>query len=85
MPDHRPEFIAQCAGFTDLFEQLGLPSSPLAIADFIAEHYPLPGNMLLADAPFWSTGQAQFIREQRQLDAPPWNLLIDQLGEALRD
>ncbi|MDO5103711.1 MAG: DUF2789 family protein [Lautropia sp.] len=85
MPAHSPEFIERCASFTDLFLQLGLPSSPEQIADFIAEHHPLSDQVLLADAPFWNTAQAQFIREQRQLDEPPWNLLIDQLSEALRD
>ncbi|MDO4706576.1 MAG: DUF2789 family protein [Comamonadaceae bacterium] len=84
MPAHSPEFIEQCASFTDLFDQLGLPSSPVAIADFIATHKPLPGSVLLAEAPFWSAAQAQFIREQKQLDEPPWAILIDQLGEALR-
>lgn len=27
MPAHLPEFIDQCASFTDLFLQLGLPSA----------------------------------------------------------
>ncbi len=84
MPAHSPEFIDQCAGFTDLFEQLGLASSPEAIADFIATHRPLAGEILLPDAPFWNEGQAQFIREQRLRDEPPFNMLIDQLSEALR-
>ncbi|MCP2041559.1 glutathione S-transferase [Neisseria sp. HSC-16F19] len=85
MPAHQPEFIERCAGFTDLFEQLGLPSQPEQIADFISTHRPLSGDVLLADAPFWSSGQSQFIREQKQLDEPPWTLLIDQLSEALRN
>lgn len=84
MPHHSPEFIDQCASFTDLFLQLGLASSPEAIADFIAQHRPLPGGMLLADAPFWNEGQSQFIREQKRVDEPPFNMLIDQLSEALR-
>ncbi|MDO5086757.1 MAG: DUF2789 family protein [Comamonadaceae bacterium] len=84
MPDHSPEFIDQCACFSDLFDQLGLPSSPAQIADFITTHQPLPGDVLLADAPFWNTAQAQFLREQKQRDEPPWAILIDQLGEALR-
>ncbi|MDO4725399.1 MAG: DUF2789 family protein [Comamonadaceae bacterium] len=85
MPAHSPEFIERCASFTDLFEQLGLPSSAVQIADFIAQHHPLPDEVLLADAPFWSTAQAQFLREQKQLDEPPWSILIDQLSAALRD
>lgn len=84
MPAHPPEFIDQCASFTGLFLQLGLPSAPEQIADFIVAHRPLPGSMLLADAPFWNVGQAEFIREQLRLDEPPWPILIDQLSEALR-
>lgn len=85
MPAHLPEFIERCASFTDLFAQLGLASSPDAIADFIVAHRPVPGNVFLADAPFWNEAQAQFIREQRTRDEPPFNMLIDQLSEALRD
>ncbi|MDO4232897.1 MAG: DUF2789 family protein [Lautropia sp.] len=84
MPAHPPEYIEQCASFTDLFDQLGLPSSPEKIADFLNEHRPIPGNTLLADAPFWTPGQAQFLREQKALDEPPWAVLIDQLSEAMR-
>lgn len=75
----------QCAHFSDLFAQLGLPASPAEIAAFINRHNPLPGDVLLADAPFWEASQAQFIREKRQQDMPPWNMLIDQLSAALRD
>ncbi|MDO5057441.1 MAG: DUF2789 family protein [Lautropia sp.] len=85
MPAHHPELIEQCASFTDLFDQLGLPSAPEQIADFITRHRPLPGDTLLVDAPFWSTAQAQFLREQKQRDEPPWTILIDQLSEALRE
>ena len=84
MPAHNPDLIDLCASFTDLFDQLGLPSSPERIADFITTHRPLPGNTLLVDAPFWTSSQAQFLREQKQLDEPPWTILIDQLSEALR-
>ena len=85
MADHSPEFIEQCATFSDLFEQLGLPTGAVQVADFITEHRPLPGDVLLADAPFWNIGQAQFIREKKAQDMPPWNMLIDQLSAALRD
>lgn len=84
MTVHNPEFIEQCASFTDLFLQLGLPSEPQEIAEFITQHRPLPDTVLLPDATFWNTAQAQFLREQRQLDEPPFNMLIDQLSEALR-
>ena len=74
----------QCAHFSDLFDQLGLSSTPVAIADFINGHRPLDGKVLLADAPFWKPDQAQFLREELQRDEPPWSELIDQLNVALR-
>ena len=81
MPHMLPE---QCAHFSDLFDQLGLDSSPAAIAGFINSHSPLQGQVLLADAPFWKPDQAQFLREEMQRDEPPWSELIDQLNSALR-
>ena len=74
----------QCAHFSDLFDQLGLPSTPAGIAQFINTHRPLDGDTLLADAPFGSPAQAQFLREERARDEPPWSELIDQLNTALR-
>mgnify|MGYP003608408644 CR=1 FL=1 len=74
----------QCAHFSDLFDQLGLSSTPAGIADFINGHRPLAGPVLLADAPFWTPAQAHFLREEMQRDEPPWSELIDQLNAALR-
>ncbi len=70
--------------FHDLFAQLGLPNTPEAIASFLEQHRPLPNDVLLADAPFWSESQAEFIREKRLQDSPEWIQIIDQLSEALR-
>jgi len=66
-----------------LFEQLGLPGSSAAIDAFIAQHRPLPDNVVLADAPFWSPAQAQFLREEIAEDAD-WAELVDQLNLRLR-
>jgi hypothetical protein len=66
-----------------LFEQLGLPGSNAAIDAFIAEHRPLADNVVLADAPFWSASQAQFLREEISEDAD-WAELVDQLNVRLR-
>lgn len=74
-----------CVHFTDLFDQLGLASSPQAIADFIGAHSPLRGDVLLAEAPFWNESQAQFLREKKARDEPPYNMLIDQLNASLRE
>ena len=69
--------------FSDLFAQLGLPHSPQGIAQFLAAHRPLAGDIRLPDAPFWSTAQATFLRETLQLDSD-WAEVADQLSEALR-
>lgn len=66
-----------------LFEQLGLPGDGAAIDAFIAQHRPLPENVELAEAPFWTTGQAQFLREEITEDAD-WAELVDQLNLRLR-
>lgn len=67
---------------SDLFAQLGLDDDPQSIDRFIAEHRPLPDTMKLADAPFWTTGQAQFLREELHDDAD-WAALVDQLNVRL--
>lgn len=68
---------------SDLFRQLGLPDDPGAIEAFIATHRPLSGNVALADAPFWSPSQAQFLREEIDQDAD-WAELVDALSARLR-
>ncbi|MCX2864810.1 DUF2789 domain-containing protein [Paucibacter sp. PLA-PC-4] len=68
--------------FCDLFAQLGLPSDEAGIRGFISSHRPLPADMRLADAPFWSPAQAALLREQVRQDAD-WAEVIDQLNAAL--
>ena len=55
--------------FSELFAQLGLPDDEASIRAFIAEHGPLPADMRLEEAPFWSDAQAQLLREERIEDA----------------
>ena len=69
--------------FADLFDQLGLPSSEEEIQAFVASHRPLPENVKLTDAPFWTPAQSQFLREEYIEDAD-WVETIDQLNVALR-
>jgi len=69
---------------TDLFEQLGLPAAPEEISDFIAAGRPLPDEIALHAAPFWSSAQSAFLRENLLIDAD-WALAIDQLNVALRE
>lgn len=66
----------------DLFDQLGLPSEEAEIQQFVARHRPLPQDMALADAPFWTPAQAQFLREQLNRDAD-WAEVVDQLNMSL--
>lgn len=66
----------------DLFRQLGLPDDPAAIEAFVASHRPLGKGMPLADAPFWSPSQAQFLREEIAEDAD-WAELVDSLASLL--
>ncbi|CAG0970025.1 hypothetical protein RHDC4_01218 [Rhodocyclaceae bacterium] len=67
---------------SQLFAQLGLPSDPPAIDGFIASHGPLPAAMQLAEAPFWTPGQADFLREGMLVDAD-WSDVIDTLNQEL--
>jgi len=67
----------------NLFEQLGLASGEADIERFVAAHRPLAAGIALADAPFWTPAQAQFLREEVEDDAD-WAELIDQLNLMLR-
>lgn len=67
----------------NLFEQLGLPAGDADIARFVAAHRPLADGLALADAPFWSASQAQFLRDEIDDDAD-WAELVDQLSLMLR-
>ncbi|MEO7400101.1 MAG: DUF2789 domain-containing protein [Polaromonas sp.] len=69
--------------FSELFAQLGLPADEPAIRQFLAAHTPLPENIDLPDASFWSESQAAFLREEILEDAD-WAELVDQLNLALR-
>lgn len=67
----------------NLFEQLGLPAGDADIARFVNAHRPLADGVELADAPFWTAAQAQFLRDEIDDDAD-WAELIDQLSLMLR-
>ncbi|MCB5188999.1 DUF2789 domain-containing protein [Methylobacillus caricis] len=69
--------------FSELFAQLGLPADEQGISHFLATHSPLPHDVALPDAPFWTTAQATFLREELLKDAD-WAEMIDQLNIALR-
>jgi len=69
--------------FSELFKQLGLGSSSKEIEAFLRKHAPLPTEMLLSEAPFWSPAQAASLREARESDSD-WSEVVDALNVALR-
>lgn len=73
----------QFHSFSELFAQLGLDADADAIEKFLSEHSPLNENIELADAPFWNSSQAQFLREALSADSD-WAETVDALNLALR-
>lgn len=69
--------------FSEMFAQMGLPTDNAGIEDFLRRHSPLPDDITLPNAPFWTPSQAAFLREEWQEDAD-WAELVDQLNLALR-
>jgi len=68
---------------SELFDQLGLPSSEKDIEDFILLHRPLAPSIPLHEASFWSKPQKAFLKQQLDVDAD-WAELVDQLNTRLR-
>lgn len=66
----------------NLFAQLGLPDDDASIQQFIASHAPLPGDVLLPDAPFWTPSQAALLRNEWKADAD-WAEVVDTLNTLL--
>lgn len=66
-----------------LFQQLGLPHSDEAIEQFINEHKPVPHDVLLHEAPFWTKSQATFLQQAIEDDAD-WAIVVDHLDTMLR-
>lgn len=69
--------------FTELFDQLGLPSDEASIVAFIDANRPLPPGVTLPEASVWTPAQTQFLRESVGADAD-WAEVVDQLNVALR-
>lgn len=67
---------------SDLFRQLGLPDDPESIETFLADHRPLPPDIPVAEAAFWTPSQADFLREEMAEDGD-WTELVDWLGVLL--
>lgn len=73
---------APAHNLNSLFEQLGLSAEQNAIEEFIQAHRPLPSELALSEAPFWTAAQAAFLREEMLKDAD-WAEVIDQLNAEL--
>jgi hypothetical protein len=67
-----------------LFEQLGLPSDPESIDNFIADHAPLPNHVKLTEAPFWSDSQRSFLKDELMEDAE-WAPIVDELNVRIHE
>lgn len=67
---------------SNLFAQLGQASDEGAIARFIERHRPLPAEVQLHEAPFWTPAQAAFLREALLQDAD-WAEVADELNVGL--
>jgi hypothetical protein len=70
--------------FSELFAQLGLGNSPEEIEAFLLQNSTLPDKIMLADAPFWSPAQADFLQQALDADSD-WAEIVDALNAALRD
>lgn len=70
-------------GMAELFDQLGLGSSPSEIDEFIDAHRHPRDTTPLHRASFWTQAQASFLREAIEEDAD-WAELVDQLDVMLR-
>ena len=67
---------------TTLFEQLGLDSDPASIDAFIARHSPLPDEVKVSEAEFWSHAQKAFLKDEIMEDAD-WAPIVDELNVRL--
>ena len=66
-----------------LFLQLGLENRTEDIQSFVADHKPLPPDVLLPEADFWKPSQAQFLREAI-LEDSDWCAVVDELDNLFR-
>jgi hypothetical protein len=73
----------QVHDLTTLFAQLGQPSDQAAVTRFIESHHPLPDDVLLHEAAFWTPSQASFLCEAIRDDAN-WAGVADELNARLR-
>ena len=68
---------------SNLFAQLGLANGSQDIEAFITAHRPLANEVALYRAPFWSSSQRDFLKEEI-IDDADWAGVIDELNARLR-
>lgn len=66
-----------------LFEQLGLDGTSKGIQDFIDKNGPIPQDVKLHEADFWTQSQSTFLANMIKEDAD-WAEVVDQLSVRLR-
>ena len=69
---------------SDLFKQLGLPSDPKSIADFISHNAGVCRLTPLAQAPMWNDCQRAFLKEAIAQDAE-WCIPAERLTSLLSE
>ncbi|MBC3950573.1 MULTISPECIES: DUF2789 family protein [Pseudomonas] len=65
-----------------LFEQLGLDSDQESIDAFVDEHGPLPDDVKVSEAEFWTPQQGKYLKETLLLD-DDWAPVVDELNALL--
>ena len=69
--------------FTNLFAQLGLPNDPESIQKFLRAHSPIPADVRLEDASFWTPAQSAWLKEDVAQDGD-WAIVADRLSAVMR-
>jgi len=67
-----------------LFAQLGLEETNENIETFINTHKPIPKDVRIFEADFWTNSQADFLKESIEEDSD-WAVVVDHLNIMLRD
>ena len=68
---------------SNLFAQLGKPNDEVSISCFVATYAPLPNDIRLHEASFWTIAQANFLSDSISDDAD-WAKVVDDLNSMLR-
>jgi hypothetical protein len=67
-----------------LFEQLGLKSDQDSIDAFVDQHGPLPDDVKVSEAEFWTPQQQTFLKGEMRADAE-WAPVVDELNVLLHE